>query len=297
MSPGGGPLVLAVPVFNAERFLTATLESLNQQGAHVRWWLQDGGSQDRTVEIARKHARPDDVVVSESDAGQTNALNRAFRKMGGEIIGFLNGDDQLTAGAAGRVCEFFAANPQVDLVYGGVEWIDEHGTPTGSHQGRIRSLEEVLNIYDVWWNKRQWVQPEVFFRRRLFEKAGAFDERYRLAFDFDFWVRCFRADARVAQLPHPLARFRLHAAQKSSAGKEAADEIRHIVREHLEVSSTLSPTFRRKLTARLDYDRHQNSADGGGSFVCQLLRHPQWLLAPEVQARIRGSLRNARGGT
>ena len=97
------PLVLAVPVFNAETYLPATLASLNEQGGYVRWWLQDGGSSDRTVEIAKSFARPGDTVVSEPDKGQTDALNRAFERMGGSIVGFINGDDVLTPGSAERV--------------------------------------------------------------------------------------------------------------------------------------------------------------------------------------------------
>ena len=102
-----GPLVLAIPVYNAELFLAETLQSLNAQGEHSRWWLQDGGSTDRTVEIARSFARPGDTVVSEADKGQTDALNRAFAKMGGEIVGFINGDDVLAPGTAERVVKYF----------------------------------------------------------------------------------------------------------------------------------------------------------------------------------------------
>jgi glycosyltransferase involved in cell wall biosynthesis len=58
----GNQLVLALPVFNAEEFLPATLESLNAQGPDLRWWLQDGASTDRTVEIARSFAREGDTV-------------------------------------------------------------------------------------------------------------------------------------------------------------------------------------------------------------------------------------------
>ena len=66
MNADAGQLVLAVPVFNAGHFLPATLSSLNAQGPAVRWWLQDGASEDRTVEIARSFARDGDTVRSEN---------------------------------------------------------------------------------------------------------------------------------------------------------------------------------------------------------------------------------------
>src|SRR4030095_11160950 len=91
-----------------------------------------------------------------------------------------------------------------ELVYGEVEWIDAGGETTGFHAGNISSLDEVLDIYGVWWAQRQWVQPEVFFRRALKERVGAFDARYHLAFDFDFLVRCFRQGAHVSRQPQRL---------------------------------------------------------------------------------------------
>ncbi len=295
MSAPADQLVLALPVFNAEEFLPATLESLNAQGPHLRWWLQDGASQDRTVEIARSYAREGDTVRSEKDGGQTDAINRAFREMGGDIIGFINGDDLLAPGTAQRVMAFFRENADIDLVYGQVEWIDRAGNPSGIHSGRIGSLPEVLDIYNVWWGKRQWVQPEVFFRRSLWEKVNGFDTRWNLAFDYDFWVRCILAGARTAHIPEVFARFRIHAAQKSSANERVADEIRAIVRQHLDARAPIGFWKSLMLRAHLSYDIFQlGKALPNGSpppgFSRALISHPQWLLCHPVRKRIQAAL-------
>lgn len=287
-----GALTLAVPVFNGERYLAETLSSVNDNGAHVRWYLQDAASTDRTAEIARSFARLGDTVISEPDAGQADALNRAMKAMGGEIIGFINGDDCLLPGAAERVVTYFAEHPEIDLVCGGIEWIDGHGAPLGRHAGRIESLAEVLDVYGVWWRERQWVQPEVFYRRSLWERVGGFDTSYHLAFDYDFWVRCFLSGARVAHVPFPLARFRLHDAQKSTAAGRAADEIRAIVRRHLPAARLPLPR-RWKLEARLAYDDYQSGRQPGParSLLAEVLRHPGWLFVPEVRARLQSACR------
>ena len=295
MSAPAEQLVLALPVFNAEEFLAATLESLNAQGPQLRWWLQDGASGDRTLEIARSFARGGDTVRSEKDTGQTDAINRAFREMGGDIIGFINGDDLLSPGCASRVLGFFRAHPDIDLVYGQVEWIDRAGKPSGIHSGRIGSLPEMLDIYNVWWRKRQWVQPEVFFRRSLWEKVNGFDTRWNLAFDYDFWVRCIIAGARTAHIPEVLAQFRIHSAQKSSATEKVADEIRAIVRQHLDARAPIGQWKRLTLRAHLSYDIYQlgkNTPAGRTPqvFARALLSHPQWLLCHPVRKRIQAAL-------
>ena len=173
--------------------------------------------------------------------------------MGGDFIGFLNADDVLLPGAARTVLDYFAAHPEIDLICGEVEWIDEQGRVTGHHAGRITSLAEILDIYGVWWANRQWVQPEVFFGA-LWEKTGGFDTSWRLAFDYEYWVRCFRAEARVAHLPVPLTQFRRHPTQKSVAATEAADEIRAIVRHHLDGGAAMPKLRRWALEAELHYD-------------------------------------------
>jgi glycosyltransferase involved in cell wall biosynthesis len=295
MSATASQLALAVPVFNAGEFLPATLASLNAQGPWLRWHLRDGGSTDRTVEIANAMKRSNDAVISEPDKGQADALNRAFAAMGGDIIGFINGDDMLTPGSAERVIEFFRLHPHIDLIYGCVEWVDRHGTVSGRHSGQISSLDEVLDIYNVWWRQRQWVQPEVFYRRTLAEKAGPFDTTLNLAFDYDFWVRCFRAGARVAHTPAVCAQFRLHASQKSVASERAADEIRTVVRRHLDGGVNVSSATRVRLRAALSYDLYQlgrTTPDGRERrrFLTALITHPHWLLSPIVRRRAQSSL-------
>ncbi len=282
----GDQLVLALPVFNAEAFLPATLESLNAQGPSLRWWLQDGASQDRTAEIARSFAREGDTVRSEPDAGQSDAINRAIRRMGGDIIGFINGDDLLAPGAAQRVITFFRDHPEVDLVYGQIEWIDSDGRPTGIHSGRIGSLSEMLDIYNVWWKNRQWVQPEVFFRRSLWEKVNGFDTHLNLAFDFDFWVRCIIAGARIGHIPEVLARFRIHEGQKSNAREKANHEIRGVVCRALDAHPPISLWKRLTLRAHLAYDRYQLDHGARPGFLRALAASPAWLLVPDVRKRL-----------
>jgi GT2 family glycosyltransferase len=286
-----GPLVLAIPTYQCARYLPDTLESLAAQGDAVRWWLQDGASKDGTGEIARKFARAGDTVVSEKDRGQSDALNKAFSRMGGEIIGYINGDDCLTAGAAATVLETFERNPEVDLVYGEVEWIDAVGAQTGSHKGGISTLEELLDIYTVWFGARQWVQPEVFFRRSLWEKAGPFSLEYDLAFDYAFWVQCLLAGARVMRVPKVLARFRVHDQQKSANAAKAASEMREIVRKALALYPPISKGARARIIAQINYDLYQLAPPPKPSFAKALFRNPSWLRSPAVRQRLLGSLR------
>jgi glycosyltransferase involved in cell wall biosynthesis len=285
--------------FNAARTVEETLRSVHgQTGVEIEYIVVHGASTDGTAEIIRRFAPQLAAFVSEPDRGQVDALNKGFARATGEVLGFLNADDVLLPGALEKVAAQFASAPGADLVYGGVEWIDLEGQPLGSHMGNISSLEEILDVFSVWWGERQWVQPEVFFRRELKSRVGAFDERYHLAFDYDFWVRCFLAGATPSQVPAPMVRFRRHAAQKSTDARRAVKEILAILSEHLATNPPIGRGKIRELRARLDYTLYQGLPVGQRtSFASALLQHPGWLLSPEVRQRILASIFKSRAAS
>lgn len=286
---------IVTPSFNSAATIEETLRSvLDQQGVELEYLVADGGSRDGTAEIIRRYESRLAWWVSERDGGQVDALNKSFARATGEVLGFLNADDVLAPGALSIVCAAFAKQPEIELVAGGVEWIDTESRVTGAHCGRIESLEDTLDIFRVWWGGRQWVQPEVFYRRSLKQRVGAFDHRYELAFDFDFWLRCFRAGARVAHVPETLVRFRRHAAQKSVDTERANDEIRTVLARHLADGVEVAPWTRWRLRAALSYELFQAGKAGPNgarpAFAAALLRHPSWLLCTPVRRRIREAI-------
>lgn len=287
---------LVTPCYNAAPFIAETIESvLAQDIPGLEYFVLDGGSKDGTPEIIRRYEAQLAGWVSEPDSGQTNAINRGLARTTGSVLGFLNADDVLQPGALRAVLDAFDRNPDTELAVGEVEWIDAASRPVGTkHAGSIADLGEALDIYRVWWGQRQFVQPEVFFRRSLWERVGSFDESYHLAFDYDYWVRCFRAGARVAKVPKTLVHFRLHDGQKSSAAEEAANEIRAIVRKTLDTDPPIPRGLRRRIEAQLSYDFYQLGRDSWAgrprpSFGMALLQHPGWIFSPEVRARLQAA--------
>jgi glycosyltransferase involved in cell wall biosynthesis len=292
-------ITLAIPNRNGGRYLREALCSLCSPSSRlaVRWWLQDCCSQDDSVRIAEQFRSSHDAIRIAADSGQANGLNRAFAEMGGEIVGYLNSDDCLADGAASAVCDAFSRHPEADIVFGGVDWIDKDSLVIGHHRGQISSLENVLDIYAFWWNKKQWVQPEVFFRRPLYEAVGGYDESFSLAFDYDFWVRILRLRPKIVSIPQTLVRFRRHDQQRSNDFDRANDEIRRaVLRELNDPSCPLDQSFRTQLKRKLQYDlyhcRSRLSPLSDLSLGRALLRSPGWLLLPEVRERLISAAQN-----
>jgi glycosyltransferase involved in cell wall biosynthesis len=290
-------ITLAIPNRNGGRYLRETLGSLCSPSNRrfVSWWLQDCCSHDDSIQIAGEFSSSSDTIRIEADAGQANGLNRAFAKMGGEIVGHINSDDYLVDGAALAVCDAFSRHPDADIVFGQIDWIDKDSRVIGHHRGEITSLEDILDIYQFWWDKKQWVQPEVFYRRRLYEAVGGFDENLSLAFDFDFWVRVLRLRPKVVSIPQTLVRFRLHDRQRSRDFDRANDEIRCAVLRQLDdhscpINSTLRARLNRKLQYDLYHTKSQLSSVRELSLWRALFKYPGWLLLPEVRERLFSSV-------
>jgi glycosyltransferase involved in cell wall biosynthesis len=290
-------ITLAIPNLNGCRYLEQTLRSISvgTNREAVSWWLQDCCSDDASVEVGVRYRGEFDSLVVERDTSQANGLNRAFSKMGGDIVGYINSDDCLAEGAAKAVLDAFRSDNNAGIVVGEVDWIDQDGNITGHHRGQITCLEDILDIHRVWWGKKQWVQPEVFFRRTLYEQVGGFDESYSLAFDFDFWVRVLRLRPKVISIPKTLVRFRRHDQQRSADFDSANNEIRRSVSVQLEdPTCPISYSFRRKLQIRMSYDRYHSKSPMSPvadlSFTEALLKCPEWLRLPEVRSRLYKSI-------
>ena len=298
-------ITLAIPNKNCGHYIRDTLSSLcgESNRAHLQWWLQDSCSEDDSVAIAEEYRSSADEIVVEFDSSQANGINRAFAKMGGEIVGYINSDDCLAEGAAERVLRAFDENPDTDIVFGAVEWIDSQGKKIGDHRGAVTCLEDALNIYEFWWEGKQWVQPEVFFRRALFDQVGGFDETYSLAFDFDFWVRVLRLRPTVVAIPDTLIHFRRHDQQRSVDFERANDEIRRaVIRQLDDPDCPIASGFRKEIRRKIDYDLYHigspDSPKSSLSFLSAVLRSPSWLMLPDVRTRLLRSISSRfRSGT
>ncbi|MGO4712516.1 glycosyltransferase family 2 protein [Bradyrhizobium sp. 2TAF24] len=201
-------IAIVTPSLDQGFSIRATIDSvLHQDYPKLDYLVQDGGSRDGTPTILESYG---DRLNwrSESDTGQSNAINRGFAVVQGDIMGYLNSDDVLLPGTLAYVANAFARHPDVDVVYGHRIYIDVDGFDVGRC---------VLPHHDA--ETLKWAdyipQETMFWRRRVWDAVGPFDETFRYALDWDFILRAQSAGFRFMRLPRFLACFRVHEQQKT----------------------------------------------------------------------------------
>lgn len=224
---------IVTPSYNQDQFLEATLRSvLLQRYPNLEYIVLDGGSTDDSVDIIRRYAPWIDYWQSEPDGGQTHAINNGFRRAQGEIVQWVNSDDQLQPGALIAVGTYFAQHPESDFVVGGTEWIHPSGQTKRVEGPRVETFQELLYYH----RQRFLSQPGVFFTRRLYEAVGPLDESLTYTMDLDLWLRIGRHVGPTTTVPRVdagLARMTSHPDQKTSGqNQRAMEEAQAVVLRH-----------------------------------------------------------------
>jgi len=204
-------LSVITPSLNQARYLGDCLDSVRaaavQAAPHeIEHIVIDGGSNDGTVELLR--AREDIRWISEKDLGQSHAINKGLTMATGDILAYLCADDLYEPGAVREIFRAFAENPDADLVYADFYFLE-------GDSGRKR-LKSAASFRPGKLRQRNPLgQPAVWWRRRIYEKFGGFDESLHFCMDHEYWLR-LGTHVHWHYLPEPLAVSRLHADAKTS---------------------------------------------------------------------------------
>jgi glycosyltransferase involved in cell wall biosynthesis len=184
---GGGPLVSIVTVtFNAEKVLGETLDSVRRQTyRNIEHIVVDGGSHDGTVDVIRANADHVAYWRSEPDRGIYDAFNKGVALARGEYVGILNADDffepdqieKAVAAIEGTGAPFVHGNITLHGWQG--RDVEIHGDP--NYELIIAERMPSLN------------HASVLCRLSVFEMHGLFVRRYRIAGDYDWYLRLARS--------------------------------------------------------------------------------------------------------
>ena len=200
---------IVTPSLNQGAYIEANIKSvLNQEYPNFEHIIIDGGSTDGTIDILRKY---DHVIwVSEKDSGQSEAINKGFKRANGEILAWLNSDDCYEPNAFKTIAKELNRDEGKYFVFGDCNVIDGKGEIIGFIKGKYKGQSSLIE----YWKDAYIPQPAVFFYRDLLHEIGFLNESLHYAMDWDFWLRISEKYS-LFYVNKPLSNFRSHGKQKT----------------------------------------------------------------------------------
>ena len=238
-------ITVITPSFEQGQFIEDTILSiLHQEYPNLEYIVVDGQSADGTLDVLNRYRDRLDHLIIEPDEGQTDAINKGLALATGDLITWINSDDMLAPGALFALAEGWL-NTNADLIFGACLPHVEHRFQLSNLPGVRQDTFTQQNLGDIfgrWLQGFFFYQPEVIFSRRILQAVGGrLDASLHYTMDYDFWMRCARAGARVEPIYWPIALFRHHAAQKTA-------NLAHCVIEQAQVRDAVldvAPPFHR----------------------------------------------------
>jgi glycosyltransferase involved in cell wall biosynthesis len=216
---------IITPSLNRADMIATAIESVQAQNySNVEHLIMDGGSTDGTLDILSKHSHL--KVFSGQDNGMYDALNRGLALAQGEIIGFLNTDDEYLPGALEKVALSFTESA-ADAVAG-------RANMQGLGLERVESLNQYTDFFDTLLMGvpifNAW-----FFRTSVFRKLGPFDASFRMAGDREYLIRFSLAGLRLHLVEDIIYSYRIHT-NSLTLGRNS-NQIFHMLDENFRIAN------------------------------------------------------------
>lgn len=288
------PLVsVAIPAYNHAAYIEACLASVCAQSyAELELVLIDDGSQDDTLEVARRFLEPRRarfrriVLERQENQGVSATSNAVIAACRGEWVHLLGSDDVLYPEKVARIQQAIAEwnCAELALVHADANSIDENGRPVVRRRqkprpapGPDREAWRVLFLGDNFI-----VNPTVALRRDAFLAVGGFDRSLALE-DIDCWLR-LSARYAIARVPEVLASYRKH------PGNTLRRRVRMLAAQFHTFSKFLAE--HEGLVSDAEVRRHFRRCLG--RFWRRMRRRRPWLLPVVLGAQLKSRLRTPR---
>ncbi len=231
----GPPLSVVIPAHNAARTIERALRSVFIQDiSPPEVIVVDDGSSDGTADLAAAFGSGAVRVLRLGQCGgAANARNHGIGAGQGELIAFLDADDEWCPGKLARQVALLRANPAMDFVSCGARLVAPDGSDCGNlYPGRPPA-----------WGRQAWrvllgynfiATPSVIVRRQALTAAGPFDTALKVGEDQDMWIRLAVA-GEVGYVDDMLVR--VHETPNSLSSGNFQDQLVYtlpMIRRHLE---------------------------------------------------------------
>jgi glycosyltransferase involved in cell wall biosynthesis len=196
---------IVIPSFNQGEYIEETIRSIIlQEYPNIELIIIDGGSKDSTLDIINKYKDFVNVLISEKDNGQSDAINKGWKLVTGDITNWLNSDDYLSEKSLYNIAYTYNNSDKNSLIVGNVINFDEKKLEVIIKQKNIT----YSNLIKFWDSNCVWHQPGIFFPRTCVMNQ-LLNQDFHYAMDLDLLLS-LTAKTNVIYLNEVIHYFRLH---------------------------------------------------------------------------------------
>jgi len=206
--------IVTPAVCPAEQHLEPTIRSVMYQCyPNLEFIVIENGVSAERLEVLKKYRGHFLWQTCPPDTDCCAALNMAFEKASGEILGWLEPGDMLLTNGMHVIGSVFASFPDVEWITGRPFNFSPSGMPTG-----LKHLERWSRIRFLAGGNKYIHRETTFWRRSLWDRAGgSLATEYGLAGEFEMFVRFFR-HARLYSVDALIGGYRTHPGNHSADG-------------------------------------------------------------------------------
>ncbi len=203
---------IVIPAFNKASYIEETLQSIvDQKYPNLEVIIKDGGSTDGTLKIIKKYTNKYPGVFfckSQTDNGQTDAINWGLKKAKGEVLTYINADDYYERGALLTVGKYFMKYPETVWLAGQGRVVNQKGHEIVKSVTIFKNLLLRINNFTLLLIINYLIQPSVFVSASAYAKFGPFGGIGRVVMEYGLWLRL--GSYKMPNIINtPLASFRL----------------------------------------------------------------------------------------
>lgn len=199
--------------YNSEETIEDTIKSVvSQSYQQIEYIIIDGGSTDNTLAIINKYKDQISILISESDKGIYDAMNKGVDKATGDLVGILNSDDFY---ANNNVIENIANSiGDNDSIYADLVYVDREDT-----NKTIRYWKS--GIYKTGAFLKGWMPPHptFFLRKKIYNQFGAYNLSLKSAADYELMLRMIHKEQiSITYFPEVITKMRVGGQSNASMG-------------------------------------------------------------------------------
>lgn len=186
-------VAITMPIGAWHPLLPAALRSVALQGVEIELAVFDASNDPRVAQAIAASGLKPAIHHTGPDGGQSAAIATGWAQTRAPFVGWLNADDVLMPGGLARLLDRLAADPDLDVAYGGSTILGDSGETLGLQ-------DQVMDVDDTIARSNPVSQPSALARRSAVETAGGLHPELVFTMDWDLWLRIYQSGGRFERL-------------------------------------------------------------------------------------------------